>query len=252
MSQLRNLRGGCQCGRNRYIIAVPDGGVREAQVLFNTEPTHQIPLATPLAAYIRVPLSWYHSTTYSFFPDETHSLIRRVYTHPTQEHSKRHFCGYCGTPLSYWSEDPRSEAEYIHLTLGSLLQDDLSDLEDMGLLPNDTPDSSDQSETSQAEAGGVSGTATPTRSTALRQSYGVSWFEGLLEDTRLGNMTRSHGIKRSKDGMAKVEWEVIEFNGDDGAPEDADMEDLGSGSNPSAPAKRKRESLDAAAAASHR
>jgi hypothetical protein len=42
MSQLRNLRGGCQCGRNRYIIAVPDGGVREAQVLFNTEPTHRM------------------------------------------------------------------------------------------------------------------------------------------------------------------------------------------------------------------
>lgn len=41
MSELRPLRGGCQCGRNRYIIAVPQDGVGEAQVLFNTEPVHR-------------------------------------------------------------------------------------------------------------------------------------------------------------------------------------------------------------------
>jgi hypothetical protein len=41
MSTLRPLRGGCQCGRNRYIIAVPQNGINEAQVLFNTEPAHR-------------------------------------------------------------------------------------------------------------------------------------------------------------------------------------------------------------------
>ena len=41
MSTLRPLRGGCQCGRNRYIIAVPQEGISEAQVLFNPEPVHR-------------------------------------------------------------------------------------------------------------------------------------------------------------------------------------------------------------------
>ncbi|KAM5351393.1 hypothetical protein ACJ41O_004116 [Fusarium nematophilum] len=209
-STLRPLRGGCQCGRNRYIIAVPQDGINEAEVLFNTEPIHQIPLATPLAAYIRVPLSWYHSTTYAFFPDETHSLIRRVYTHPSQQHSKRHFCGYCGTPLSYWSEDPQSEAEFINLTLGSLLREDLRDLEDMGLIPEED-DAEERAKPEQAH------TEQPApvvgRNTALHQSYGVPWFDGMVEGTRLGSMRRSQGVKRSQDGRVKVEWEIVEFSG---------------------------------------
>ncbi|KYK60056.1 hypothetical protein DCS_01190 [Drechmeria coniospora] len=214
MSELRPLRGGCQCGRNRYIIAVPEDGIHDAQVLFNTEPVHQIPLATPLAAFIRVPLSWYHSTTFAFFPDETHSMIRRVYTHPSQQHSKRHFCGFCGTPLSYWSEDPVSEAEYINLTLGSLLREDLRDLEDMGLIPDES-EAEDASEAAEA--------APATRGTALRESFGVPWFDGMVEGTRLGKLRRSQGVKQSQDGHVMVSWEVVEYTeGDDGS--DLDME----------------------------
>ncbi len=41
LAALRPLRGGCQCGRNRYIIAIPQDGLEEAQVLFNTEPEHR-------------------------------------------------------------------------------------------------------------------------------------------------------------------------------------------------------------------
>lgn len=41
MSELRPLRGGCQCGRNRYIIMVPDDGVDGAQVIFNSEAIHR-------------------------------------------------------------------------------------------------------------------------------------------------------------------------------------------------------------------
>ncbi|ODA79998.1 hypothetical protein RJ55_02956 [Drechmeria coniospora] len=214
MSELRPLRGGCQCGRNRYIITVPEDGIHDAQVLFNTEPVHQIPLATPLAAFIRVPLSWYHSTTFAFFPDETHSMIRRVYTHPSQQHSKRHFCGFCGTPLSYWSEDPVSEAEYINLTLGSLLREDLRDLEDMGLIPDES-EAEDASEAAEA--------APATRGTALRESFGVPWFDGMVEGTRLGKLRRSQGVKQSQDGHVMVSWEVVEYTeGDDGS--DLDME----------------------------
>ncbi|KAK5990091.1 hypothetical protein PT974_08355 [Cladobotryum mycophilum] len=225
MSGSRPLRGGCQCGRNRYIIAVPQDGVQGAQVLFNTESHHQIPLATPLAAYIRVPLSWYHSTTYAFFPDETHNMIRRVYTHPSQDYSKRHFCGFCGTPLSYWSEEPQGEAEFINLTIGSLLREDLQDLEDMGLLPEEEEDNAGETGEKQTEAA-----AAPTKSTALRQSFGVPWFDGLVEGTRLGNMRRNHGVKRSRDGHVKIEWDIVEFSdhGDEGegrhGHEDVEME----------------------------
>ncbi|OAA33011.1 hypothetical protein AAL_00476 [Moelleriella libera RCEF 2490] len=202
MSTLRPLRGGCQCGRNRYIIALPEDGVDQARVLFSTDRAHQEPLATPLAAYIRVPLAWLHSTTFAFFEDETHAMIRRVYTHPSQEHTKRNFCGFCGTPLSYWSEQPRSEAEYINLTLGSLLQEDLQDLEDVGLIPEENE--SDLDETQQQVVG------VPDRGTALRQSFGVPWFDGLVEGTRLGRMRRTHGIKRSDDGSVRIEWEILE------------------------------------------
>ncbi|KPM41558.1 hypothetical protein AK830_g5040 [Neonectria ditissima] len=214
MTSLRPLRGGCQCGRNRYIIAIPQDRHNEAQVLFNTEPVHQIPLATPLAAYIRVPLSWYQSSTYAFFPDETHALIRRAYTHPSQQYSKRQFCGYCGTPLSYWSEEPPTEAEYIHLTLGSLLREDLRDLEDMGLIPEDQDDKN--TETLQNPPGTAA-----DRSTALRQSYGVPWFDGMVDGTRLGRLRHSQGVRQSPDGRVKVEWEVVEYSGDS---EDVDME----------------------------
>ncbi|KJZ74066.1 hypothetical protein HIM_06515 [Hirsutella minnesotensis 3608] len=234
MSELRPLRGGCQCGRNRYIIAVPQDGVHEAQVLFNTEPVHQIPLATPLAAFIRVPLSWYHSSTLAFFPDETHAMIRRVYTHPSQQHSKRHFCGFCGTPLSYWSEEPMSEAEYINLTLGSLLREDLRDLEDMGLIPDDT-------EQDSAEEGPP---PTPTRSTALRESFGVPWFDGMVEGTRLGRLRQSQGVKRSHDGKVSVEWEIVEYadGSGDGGGNEADLESAPELT--SLPAKRKLEERD--------
>ena len=86
------------------------------------------------------------------------------------------------------------------------------------------------------------------RNTALRQSYGVPWFDGMVEGTRLGNMRRSQGVKQSQDGRVKVEWEIVEYsgNGDESAGpphEDVDME-------MSVPGKRKmkdREESEAAA-----
>lgn len=132
-------------------------------------------------------------------------MIRRVYTHPSQDYSKRHFCGFCGTPLSYWSEEPRSEAEFINLTLGSLLREDIRDLEDIGLIPQDgDEDAPSGSETAPA--------ATPTTRTALQQSFGVPWFDGLIEGSRLGNMRRSYGTRRSRDGQTSIEWDIVEFS----------------------------------------
>lgn len=41
MSLLRPLRGGCHCGRNRYIIDVPENETELAQVIFNTDSLHR-------------------------------------------------------------------------------------------------------------------------------------------------------------------------------------------------------------------
>lgn len=169
-------------------------------------------------------------------------MIRRVYTHPSHSYSKRHFCGYCGTPLSYWSEDPRSEAEYINLTLGSLLREDLRDLEDMGLIPDasDLEDESDEEPQKQLQQQLTSSGSQASRATALRQSYGVPWFDSLVEGTRLGKMRRSRGVERSHDGRVRVEWEVIEYD-DSGSGSDVDV-DMGMVN----PGKRKRDSSDVA------
>jgi hypothetical protein len=91
----------------------------------------------PLSSFLHVPLSWLSSSTHAFFPDETNTTIRRIYTHPSQGHSKRHFCGFCGTPISYWTEEPRSESEFINITLGSLMRDDLLRLDALGLVNDD-------------------------------------------------------------------------------------------------------------------
>lgn len=37
----QSLRGGCQCGRNRYIITIPQGRTQDALVLFNTDSHHR-------------------------------------------------------------------------------------------------------------------------------------------------------------------------------------------------------------------
>jgi hypothetical protein len=155
-------------------------------------------------------------------------MIRRVYTHPDQEHAKRQFCGFCGTPLSYWSEEPRSEAEYINLTLGSLLQEDLKDLEDLGLIPEEGESEPEEKQVTSPDHGNV-----------LRQSFGVPWFDGIVEGTRLGRMRHTHGIKRSDDGAVKIEWEVIE---ELGSPDSKDVE-METGSTSSG--KRKLQDRDA-------
>lgn len=139
-------------------------------------------------------------------------MIRKVYSHPSQDYSKRHFCGFCGTPLSYWSEEPRSEAEFINLTLGSLLREDIRDLEDMGLIPEDEG-SPPRSETTPA---------VPTRRTAIQQSFGVPWFDGLIEGSRLGSMRRSYHATRSRDGQTSIEWDIVEYSENGGGEMEED------------------------------
>ncbi|KAI0527838.1 hypothetical protein F5B22DRAFT_6712 [Xylaria bambusicola] len=201
------LRGSCQCGRNQYAIQVPSASSSLAQVIFDSDVNHRISSASPLSAFLRVPLPWYHSEVFPFFPDESRSTIRRQYAHPAERHAQRSFCGYCGTPLSYWSEEPRGESEYIQLTLGSLLTEDLHNLQELGLLPDDTD--SDEMDIAPSPV------PSPGRELIGRDITTVPWFDSLISGSRLGNIKTMKGVRHTSDGTGRVEFEVTEWTADD-------------------------------------
>ncbi|KAI0180236.1 hypothetical protein GGR52DRAFT_234000 [Hypoxylon sp. FL1284] len=186
--------------------------------------------ATPLSAFLRVPLSWYHSQTFPFFPDESRASIRRVYSHPAEQNAIRQFCGFCGTPLSYWSEDPRSEADYIQVTVGSLLTEDLHDLEELGLLPE---------EPAQEDTDLIPTARSSVRGPQLvgREITSIPWFESMILGSRLGNVHTTRGVRESRDQGVRVELEITEWAGDDAVDGEAGER---SGSPTSVTGKRKR------------
>ncbi|XXH04931.1 LRR receptor-like serine/threonine-protein kinase RGI2 [Hypoxylon texense] len=230
----RALRGSCHCGRNQYIVQIPGNTSEGAQILFDSTANHRISSATPLSAFLRVPLSWYHSQIFPFFPDESRASIRRVYSHPAEQNAMRQFCGFCGTPLSYWSEEPRSEADYIQVTLGSLLTEDLHDLEELGLLPEEpAPEIMD-----------IIPTPRSTQGSQLvgRDITSIPWFESMILGSRLGNVHTTRGVRESRDGRVRVEYEITEWTGDDAA--DGETGEKPESSSASATGKRKRGEAD--------
>ncbi|KEF62109.1 uncharacterized protein A1O9_00081 [Exophiala aquamarina CBS 119918] len=250
MSQLRPIHGACNCGRNLYSITVPEGAVERAEVYFDDSSESRRSQATPLTAWLRVPLPWFASATQAHFPDETHSSIRKIFTPLHTPHCQRVFCGYCGTHLSYWTEQPASEAEYLSVTLGSLLTEDLRALQELDLLPGDIDSEALEWHPSQQQRRDTSSSsAVPTHrpqepqeeSAAVTQGQrngktgGLSWFEELLEGSRLGRRhktRRGHGI--GADGSTIVEWEVSE-DFDDGTQ----LHDPGQPASDSTSSKRK-------------
>lgn len=138
-------------------------------------------------------------------------MIRRTYTAPQEQHTLRHFCGFCGTPLTFWSEEPRTEADYIQLTLGSLCSEDLGDLEDLGLIPEPesppTPTDTTMAAADESRVAVYDG----------RDTIGaLPWFDTLVEGSRLGTMKTTKGSGQSRDGSVRVEWEIVEYTEDDG------------------------------------
>jgi hypothetical protein len=153
---------------------------------------------------LRVPLDWFYSATFAFFPDETHPAIRRTFTSPFDTRSRRQFCGYCGTQLTLWKEDE----DFIDITLGSLFDEDLESMEDLGLLQVDdgnAEDESGQQEMRMTEASTAQGVV----------HRGVPWFESMVEDSRLGKLQRQKGGHTSKDGSTRYEWEIVEWTSED-------------------------------------
>jgi len=201
----RALRGSCSCGRNRYVIEIPQSSTEGAQIVFDNSNLQRRLQAAPFCAWLVVPLDWYSSATYAYFPDESHNSIRRTFTSFPDTTSRRQFCGYCGTPLTTWNDRSLHEANNISVTLGSLLDEDLGKLENLGLLSLNEP--SEEEEVSQERAI----TAHPVRSTLYR---GAPWFEEIIQGSSLGTIKRQKGGHTSRDGTVTVEWEVVEWTGD--------------------------------------
>ncbi|TAQ85899.1 hypothetical protein B7494_g5801 [Chlorociboria aeruginascens] len=225
----RALSGSCFCQRNKYKIHIPENAKEIPRVFFDNSYAHRgIPnlsssnrtdskqtgksQGTPISAWIRVPLAWYESTTFSYFEDETHNNIRRTYSEP-QDNATRQFCGFCGTPLSYYTEIPQTEAEYIALTLGSLSSSDLRDLEELGLLPTEVVEDAENDKEKMENV------VAHARSNVLADptNEGMPWFETMVEGSKLGKMRKSWGHRQAKDERGYVEWEILEWTEEDDA-----------------------------------
>ncbi|KAL4818616.1 hypothetical protein BDW67DRAFT_156975 [Aspergillus spinulosporus] len=230
MNHKEPLRGSCMCGRNQYLIRIPDNVTDHARVYFDTGRDNRKSYGTPLTAWLRVPLDWYESHTQSFFPDETHGSIRRIFTPHHAPHTQRVFCGFCGSPLTYWSEDPREEADFMSVTIGSLYGDDQRILEDLHLLPrweeSESPDISpsaaEQASTTLAtDAPNSSSTLDvppgvftegPTRSYRHGNTDGIPWFEEMIEGSGLGRLMKArYGAGVSGNRSTTIEWEVSDW-----------------------------------------
>lgn len=146
---------------------------------------------------------------------------------PTQQQK---FCGYCGTHISYWTEEPSNEADFMNVTLGSLRGDSLDRLDELDLLPSD----SDPQDASK-EAGGPQAitatsdsrqaiTQTPSNSEITRKSRSgrtgnIAWFEDMIQGSRLGmHSTKRRGYGASADGSTHVQWEVSEYYDEEDEP----------------------------------
>lgn len=260
------VRGSCACGRNRYTVEIPRHTQtlgQLAHVYFDSSAANRWHLAFPLTAWLRVPLSWYQSITRPFFPDENPLAICRTFNSPfpTHHHARRTFCGYCGTPLSTWHERTRADAGFICLTLGSVLDEDVGLLEDLGLLPASDLDEDDHDTSVSKNVSGVGregeagndndhdhghpsagdrpGAVTHSHRTLPR---GAPWFEDLVSNSRLGKLYRRKaggGGVMSQDGDFVVRWEVSEWEA--GADVDAkgDRDGDGSGDGNVETGKRK-------------
>ena len=182
--------------------------------------------AAPLTAWLRVPLDWVSSTTVAQFPDESHSTIRRTFTPQHQPHSKRIFCGFCGTHLSYWTEEPPSEADFLSVTLGSLLGDDFRALQELDLLPEDVEPEDVGAANPDTENSQTTRTVTTQQEQPLAQRthrHGrigdLDWFEEMIDGSRLGRtQTTRRGMSTSADGMTSMHWEISEYVDDSSDP----------------------------------
>lgn len=208
MDPANPLRGGCSCGRNQYLIYTSPSATQHLQVLFDDLGASGHTLS------LRIPLPLLHSTTRAYYEDEMPHSIRRVFTPHDAPHTKRHFCGFCGTQLSHWSEESREEAEWIYVNLGSLRNESVERLEEAGFLATPAEEEEDPEPNLRAsESADLGGEMTRAEGREIR---GVPWFEEMVQGSEMGRIKRRRGGETSADGRSRVEWEVVEIGGDEG------------------------------------
>lgn len=121
--------------------------------------------------------------------------------------------------MTRWSEDSREEADFIRLALSTLLDVDLDDLEDRGVIVFDEDYSRQgngrQMRLLQGPVQQPSGTAQQQAQVSLARRE-LPTRSSIYFDPRLGRIKRQTGGHTSDDGTMRVEWEVMEWsNGDD-------------------------------------
>lgn len=133
---------------------------------------------------------------------------------------QRKFCGYCGTHLSYWTEGPEEEKDFLHITIGSLRGRDIAVLEELDLLPEDVTAGDVEGETlmlqgddaTMAESQGDGAIRTTRQGTA----GSLTWFEEMIDGSRLGRATKTRrGAGASADGTTTIQWEVTQYGHED-------------------------------------
>lgn len=85
-------------------------------------------------------------------------------------------------------------------------------LEDAGILSEATNEEDD----SLAATENSSDRAVTTSKNQGREVQGSPWFEEMVEGSELGRIKRRKGGRSSADGKTTVEWEIVEFEGDEG------------------------------------
>lgn len=140
--------------------------------------------------------------------------IRRVFTPRHAPHTKRHFCGFCGTPLTHWSEENQEEAEWICVNVGSLRTESVERLEEAGYLT--TADEEENAREASSTTRDRSQPDSAVIRTEGREVRGVPWFEEMVQGSDMGRVKRRRGGETSVDGRSRVEWEVVEIGGDEG------------------------------------
>ena len=116
------------------------------------------------------------------------------------------------------------------MSLGSLEPRSLGLLGDLGILPTqDVEEEINELQGKGLQSGPQSGNVTgpsqdgsverdiPTTISSEHEqlTLGKPWVEEIIEGSPLGRMKRRRGGRASLDGTIKVEWEILEFDGDE-------------------------------------
>ncbi|KAF8462454.1 Mss4-like protein [Kalaharituber pfeilii] len=139
MPMSRDLHGSCYCGRNTYTLKqqpcenyMKEFGPPPYVYYDNCADCRRLQ-AAPIVGWVKVPLDFFSHQTHPRNPAEApESIYRLIESSPGKE---RYFCGFCGTHITYIDEDCRKEG-WIEIALGSLSEDSLKALPEMGLKPD--------------------------------------------------------------------------------------------------------------------